>query len=44
MPSDKTNAFVNWLQQPSSWLSLIATIVSLTTFYLVNLSAGSLEL
>lgn len=43
MPPTKRHSLLDWLQQPSSWLSLIATVVSLTTVYLVNLSAGSLE-
>lgn len=41
--SDKPDASPKWFTQMSSWLSLFATIVSLTTFYLVNLRNGSIE-
>ncbi len=42
--SDKSETSPNWFKQTSSWLSLLATVISITTFYLTNLRNGVLEI
>jgi hypothetical protein len=41
--SKSLHGFWEWLQQPNSWLSLSAAILSIITFYLVQANPGTLE-
>lgn len=38
-----SNEFSNWFRLPGSWLSLLAIIISLITFYILNIRSGTLE-
>lgn len=38
-----SSEFRNWFRQPGSWLSIFAIIISLITFYILNISKGTLE-
>jgi hypothetical protein len=35
--------FIQWVKQPNSWLSVIAAIISLSTFYIVELRKGDVQ-
>jgi len=37
-------SFIQWIKQPNSWLSVIAAIISLSTFYLVYTRKGEVKI
>jgi len=42
--SKRLQGLREWLQQPNSWLSLSAVVLSIITFYLVQANPGTLEI